>query len=443
MQRLIKHILVLLLLIAGSSQCGPDSVVLLIHVKNLTPDVNLLQIDAVLDGKSALQSAAYSQRLSQVAVKLPREAIGRGVLSVSLFGLAADRCKISAVRYDTQVSIETPYTEVDLSLALLPSKVCTLTVEKEGDGIITSSPFGIDCGKSCSADLAPGTKVVLTATSMTPFSQAFWGGDCAGAIDTCALTMTKAQKVTVQLGPEVRPKLVIVPKGSFTMGSPTGESGRAADETQHAVTLTTDFWMADSEVTQRQYRNLMGTSPSKLQGSELPVEQVTWFDAVAYCNALSAKENLSPCYQINEPTVVWADGVKCTGYRLPTEAEWEYAARSSATTVYAGSDNVDLVAWYSTNAGGTTHAVKTKTANGRGLYDLSGNVWEWVWDWYQGNYEALPPTDPIGPASGSNRVIRGGSFLDVARDQRVADRGKDDPKAPSLGVGIRPVRSIP
>jgi len=440
MQRLIKHILVLLLLLAGSSQCGPDSVVLLIHVKNLTPDVNLLQIDAVLDGKSALRSAEYSQRLSQVAVKLPRDAIGRGVLSVSLFGLATDRCKISAVRYDTQVSIATPYTEVDLSLALLPNKVCSLTVEKEGDGIVTSAPFGIECGNRCSVDLAPGTKVVLTASSMTPLFQAFWGGDCTGAIDTCALTMTKAQKVTVQLGPEVRPKLVIVPKGDFTMGSPTGESGRASDETQHLVMLTKDFWMADSEVTQRQYRNLMGTSPSKYQGSELPVEQVSWFDAVAYCNALSVKENLSPCYQINEPTVVWAGGLDCTGYRLPTEAEWEYAARSPATTLYAGSNSVDAVAWYNT---GTTHAVKTKTQNERGLYDLSGNVWEWVWDWYQGNYEALLPENPIGPASGSKRVIRGGAFLDMARDQRVAARGKDDPKALSLGIGIRPVRSIP
>jgi sulfatase modifying factor 1 len=106
------------------------------------------------------------------------------------------------------------------------------------------------------------------------------------------------------------------------------------------VTLTTDFWMAESEVTQRQYRNLMGSNPSSFKGDDLPVENVSWFDAVAYCNALSVKEKLPPCYQINGTTVGWADGVKCTGYRLPTEAEWEYAANpvTPPRTIYAGSD---------------------------------------------------------------------------------------------------------
>ncbi|HNN54404.1 MAG TPA: SUMF1/EgtB/PvdO family nonheme iron enzyme, partial [Pseudomonadota bacterium] len=239
--------------------------------------------------------------------------------------------------------------------------------------------------------------------------------------------------------------LLLVRKGSFTMGSPITEAGRGGYEVQHPVTLTTDFWMAETEVTQRQYRNLMGSSPSYLKGDDLPVEQVSWYDAVAYCNALSVKENLTPCYQINGTTVEWADKLKCTGYRLPTEAEWEYAANpaSGPRTVYAGSDTVDGVAWINTNAGGTTHAVKTKTANGRGLYDLSGNVWEWVWDWYQGNYEALPASDPLGPATGALRVIRGGSWDDTATNSRVARRHGITPTARDDYLGYRIVRSNP
>jgi formylglycine-generating enzyme required for sulfatase activity len=244
---------------------------------------------------------------------------------------------------------------------------------------------------------------------------------------------------------EFRPGLVLIPKGGYTMGSPTGESARGSDEAPHKVTLTTDFWMAESEVTQRQYRNLMGSTPSNFKGDDLPVEQVSWLDAVTYCNALSEKENLPPCYQISGETVGWADGVKCKGYRLPTEAEWEYAANpvTPPRTVYAGSDTVDGVAWYYTNSANTTHAVKTKTANGRGLYDLSGNVWEWVWDWYQGNYEALPSTDPLGPATGAFRVIRGGAWLITAPAARIAQRSNATPTIRSNALGFRIVRSYP
>ena len=244
---------------------------------------------------------------------------------------------------------------------------------------------------------------------------------------------------------DARPKLVLVSNGNFTMGSPTTESGRLSNEVQHPVTLTTDFWMAETEVTQREYRNLMGSSPSYFQGDDLPVEQVSWYDAVAYCNALSEKEKLQPCYQISGTTVGWADGVKCTGYRLPTEAEWEYAANpvSPPRTVYAGSDTVDGVAWIDTNAGTTTHAVKTKTANGRGLYDQSGNVWEWVWDWHQADYEALPPTDPIGPSTGASRAIRGGSWYNPTARARVARRDYYAPALHSYNLGFRFVRSNP
>ena len=245
-------------------------------------------------------------------------------------------------------------------------------------------------------------------------------------------------------GAEVRPNLVLVTKGSFMMGSPTTEAGRLGNEVQHMVTLTTDFWMAESEVTQRQYRNLMGRNPSYFRGDDLPVENVSWYEAVAYCNELSVKEMLQPCYQISGTTVGWADKLRCTGYRLPTEAEWEYAARSPVEKMYAGSDTVDGVAWYNGNAGGTTHAVKGKTANRRGLYDLSGNLWEWVWDWYQVNYDALPVTDPMGPLTqqvSDDRVVRGGSWDYAAPMARVAMRNNNSSSAGIYSLGIRLVKS--
>ncbi|HAN90903.1 MAG TPA: hypothetical protein DCQ33_02335, partial [Nitrospira sp.] len=383
--------------------------------------------------------------LGEVVIKLRKEQLGQGQLSVNLIGWSAGRCLVSTGKYEAKVSASKPHEEVDVTLAVISPVKCLLTLEKVGDGSVTSSPAGVSCGTSCTMEVAVGTKVTFVATTATPFSGSFWEG-CSSLNDTCALTVTKAQKISVELGPEVRPRLVKVPRGSFTMGSATTESGRNGDETQHSVTLTTDFWMADTELTQRQYRTLLGGNPSQFKGDDLPVENVSWIDAVTYCNALSVKEKLTPCYQINGTTVGWADGVKCTGYRLPTEAEWEYAARSPAMTIYAGSDSVDGVGWYETNSGSTTHAVKSKAANGRGLYDLSGNVWEWVWDWYQANYEALPSTDPMGPTvkpSLEYRVLRGGSWTNTAALARVALRNIDASTYRYSHIGFRFVRSNP
>ncbi len=438
----MKRALLPWLVILGMSSCGDDSVVVWLHIKNVTPDVVALQVATTLDGKAATQQYEFTQGLGEVAIKLRKEQLGQGQLSVDLTGWSAGRCLVATGKYDAKLSADKSYEEVYVALAVMSPVKCLLTVEKVGDGTVTSNPPGVNCGTSCTMEVPVGTKVTLTAATATPFSGSFWEG-YSGVNDSCEVTVTKTQKVSVQWGPEVRPKLVKVPKGSFTMGSPTGESGRGADETQHMVTLTTDFWMAESEVTQRQYRNLMGSSPSNFKGDELPVESVSWFDAVAYCNALSVKEKLPQCYQISGTTVGWTDGVKCTGYRLPTEAEWEYAARSPATTVYAGSDSVDGVAWYSTNSGSTTHAVKTKAANGRGLYDLSGNVWEWVWDWYQSNYETLPSTDPIGPSTSASRVIRCGSWNEAATRARVARRNDNAPAIRYDSLGFRFVRSNP
>jgi formylglycine-generating enzyme required for sulfatase activity len=170
---------------------------------------------------------------------------------------------------------------------------------------------------------------------------------------------------------------------------------------------------------------------------------VSWFDAVRFCNAQSAKVGLRAAYEIGSgdaPSVRVIDGAD--GFRLPTEAEWECAARAGAAHVYAGGDDLDAVAWHSGNSGRTTHAVGQKRANAWGLHDLSGNVWEWCQDWV-GDYASGAATDPQGASSGSGRVRRGGSWYDTAQYARVALRYGNDPGYRNVDVGVRLTRTIP
>lgn len=426
----------------GGGERGADEVVIVLHVKNLSTEVTALQVTSTLDGKPVKEPYELTQWFGDINLRLRNDEIGQGQLSVAITGLTAERCKLATVRYDVKVRSDKPNLDADVQLTPLSPMQCPVTVQKSGDGSVTSVPAGMNCGTSCTLYVPVGTKVTLTATNSSPFVSSFWDG-CTAWNDTCEVTVMQAQKIGVQWGGEVRPVLIKVPKGSFMMGSPTTEVGRKTDETQHEVTLTTDFWMAESEVTQRQYQNLMGSNPSSTKGDDLPVVRVNWYEAAAYCNALSAKEKLPPCYQIDAVYQVgWAAGPKCAGYRLPTEAEWEYAAKSPAPAKFSGSDNIDQVAWYAVNSGNSTHAVKKKTANLRGLFDLSGNVWEWVWDWYLPSYESLPPADPIGPATGSNRVFRGGSYGKFADENRVAARdARYAPGSLDSEIGFRVVRS--
>ena len=195
----------------------------------------------------------------------------------------------------------------------------------------------------------------------------------------------------------------------------------------------------ENEVTQALYESVMGENPSKFKGSNRPVEMVSWYDAVNFCNKLSQMEKLDQCYTINGTDVSWSNK-SCNGWRLPTEAEWEYAARGGQSYKYAGSNSVNEVAWYDDNSGNETHPVGQKKPNGFGLYDMSGNVYEWVWDWY-GDYSSQGGTDLVGPNSGQARVYRGGSWGSGARSARVSDRFNGIPDGEYDYLGFRPGRT--
>jgi formylglycine-generating enzyme required for sulfatase activity len=245
---------------------------------------------------------------------------------------------------------------------------------------------------------------------------------------------------------------VLIKGGSFIMGSPSQELDRLADEVQHRVTVS-GFYMAKSEVTQREYQELMGDNPSNFKGSNLPVENVTWFDAVRFCNARSKKEGLTPAYEISGEIVIW--NRNANGYRLPTESEWEYACRAGTNGPFnTGNQITDEQAnfmnsyGYNTDASGrVTGRYRQKTVpvnsfkpNSWGLFDTHGNVWEWCWDYY-GEYGAANQTDPAGPQTGTSRVNRGGGWNDFPKHIRSAYRAAMPPNNGSFNIGFRLARN--
>lgn len=231
--------------------------------------------------------------------------------------------------------------------------------------------------------------------------------------------------------------LAYAPAGTFTMGSPEDEEGHRDNETQHTVTLTQGFHIGTTEVTQELYEAVMGDNPSSHSScATCPVVSVDWYDAVKFCNALSKLEGLKPAYSISGDNVTRNQGA--SGYRLPTEAEWEYAARAGETHPYAGSDDVDAVAWYSGNSSGKTHPVATKAPNAWGLYDMSGNVFEWTGDWYD-YYDTSRDKDPQGPSTGDARVYRGGGLRNLADLSRAAFRNCLNPDLADRNLGFRVV----
>jgi sulfatase modifying factor 1 len=195
------------------------------------------------------------------------------------------------------------------------------------------------------------------------------------------------------------------------------------------------------QVTQALWESVMGSNPSDFKGSSRPVEMVNWFDCIEFCNKLSEKEGLEKAYTINGKEVQC--NFESNGYRLPTEWEWYFAAKANEDYYeYSGSDDIYEVAWYGENSNRQTHGVGQKKPNGFGLYDMNGNVLEWCWDWFEGDREDIPTEDSIGPSTGSDRMLRGGCWDDVARDGRVAYRQWSYPSCRVGSLGFRFSRTI-
>jgi len=244
----------------------------------------------------------------------------------------------------------------------------------------------------------------------------------------------------------------LIAPGRFEMGSPDGE-GQAEEQPRHPVTISRPFFLGVHEVTQDDYAKVVGQekNPSKFLGEgSRPVDGVTWLDAVAFCNALSAKDGLPAYYKIDGPSVTVPDPL-ADGYRLPTEAEWEYACRAGRTEKFGFGDTADRAgghAWFRDNSRVRitfqTHAVGGKEKNPWGLHDMQGNVWEWCWDRYANQYDPGEAKDPIGPAAGDHRVLRGGSYANFGSGLRCAARNHEPPDAPrSERYGFRVARTLP
>lgn len=233
------------------------------------------------------------------------------------------------------------------------------------------------------------------------------------------------------------------------MGSPADERWRETDEVQHPVTLRS-YLIGKREVTQAEYASVMGTNPSHFQGDNRPVEMVSWYDAVRYCNALSAQEGLTAAYAIDGENVTW--NREADGYRLPTEAEWEYACRAGTTSPFSTGRNITVEQsnWYSSypyiegEGGGAyrrqTVEVTEFEANPWGLNNMHGNVSEWCWDRY-GAYGTQAQTDPAGAETGRNRVARGGGWYDYAKHVRSAYRSVAPPDYTDYKRGFRVARN--
>ncbi len=235
--------------------------------------------------------------------------------------------------------------------------------------------------------------------------------------------------------------MALIPAGNFEMGD-AAASNEPNERPSRTVSLS-PFYMGKTEVSQELYQSVMGENPSHTKGDSRPVENITWYEALEFCNALSRRDGYTEVY--TDITGNLNADFTADGYRLPTEAEWEYACRAGTSTAYyTGPSKADLekAGWYSGNANGTTHDVRGLQANSHDLYDMHGNVFEWCWDRYAADYyQQGVNNNPLGPESGEERVCRGGSYFVFEYGCRSTFRSMLAPQYKSRDIGIRLVRS--
>ena len=332
--------------------------------------------------------------------------------------------------------------------------------DPDGDTVTYDVYFGTSSNPTAKASTSQSGKT-LSKGNLSAGTTYYWkvvAKDVKGAITEGPVWTFTTQSVPTASSytpSSIVPQMVLVEKGSFMMGDTWG-GGSDAEKPTHKVTFTYNFYIGKYEVTFSEYDAFCkATGRSKPSDSgwgrgSRPVINVSWWDAIAYCNWLSEKEKLPKAYDkdgnfLDKDGRVTTDPSKVVGYRLPTEAEWEYAARGGKKSrgyKYSGSDNVGDVTWYYSNSGGKTQEVGKKAPNELGIYDMSGNVWEWCSDWY-GNYSSSAQTNPYYSTAGSYRVNRGGSWSNSATFTRVANRNSDSPTNAYNSLGFRICRTVP